>query len=349
MESKLFGLCGKMARGAVRIAQSSSHHMSTPSETPPPMMACMEVWGGNQPTGRGFSMLGLEAWIFSEPYQKASGGGDVYFISSCATGRITRLLVADISGHGASLAATGERLRDLMRRHVNHVEQTQFLTELNREFGTVRHSGGFATAVAASFFSPDRKMAVTNAGHPPPLVYSGQLGRWAILDTSNEGDDNSELADFPLGMLEEMAYGEIRIETSPGDLVVFYTDSLIESRNSQGVLLGPQGLLALVNQLGAVPPSQLIPELLNVIRNLYPENLNDDDVTVLVVRPTGGETTIPMSNRLKAPWLFLAGCMKDILKGRMPPLPEFTWANLGGSLVDQWGRFGRKKKHHEGK
>ena len=185
--------------------------MSNAPTSVPPVMACMEVWGGNQATERSFSMLGLETWIYSLPYQQATGGGDVYFLSSCATGRITRLLIADISGHGAAVAETGERLRDLMRRHLNHVEQRQFLTDMNREFGEVRHAGGFATAVAASFFSPDSRIAVTNAGHPPPLIYSGQSGHWAILDTS-EDEQATGLSDFPLGMLDEMEYGEIRID-----------------------------------------------------------------------------------------------------------------------------------------
>lgn len=316
--------------------------MSTEPESAPPVMACMEVWGGNQATERSFSMLGLETWIYSLPYQQAAGGGDVYYISRCATGRITRLLIADISGHGASVAETGERLRSLMRRHVNHVEQRQFLAEMNREFGEVRHSGGFATAVAASFFSPDGRIAVTNAGHPPPLIYSGRTGHWAILETGGS-EDSPDLADFPLGMLEEMDYGEIRIDTHPGDLLIFYTDSLIESRNAAGDMLGPKGLLSLVHLIDAGQPSELIPELLRRIAELSPENLTDDDVTVLVMRPTGTGTTVPVANRLKAPWRFIGGCVRAFLTGNRLPLPEFTWANFGGSMLDRWSRVGRKK------
>ena len=286
-------------------------------------------------------MLGLETWIYSLPYQQAAGGGDVYYISSCATGRITRLLIADISGHGASVAETGERLRELMRRHVNHIEQRQFLAEMNREFGDVRHAGGFATAVAASFFSPDGRIAVTNAGHPPPLIYSGRTGHWAILDT-NESEDSAGLSDFPLGMLEEMEYGEIGIDATPGDLLVFYTDSLIESRNESGDMLGPKGLLSLIHSIDASKPQVLIPELLSRIAKLYPENLTDDDVTVLVVRPTGAVKSVPLLNRLKAPWLFLGGCARALLTGKKLPLPELTWANLGGSLLDVLSRVGRK-------
>lgn len=297
---------------------------------PPPVMACMEVWGGNSATDRSFSMLGLETWIYSRPYQQADGGGDVYYISRCATGRITRLLVADVSGHGAHVAQIGERLRRLMRRHVNHIEQRQFLAEMNREFGEVRHAGGFATAVAASFFSPESRIAITNAGHPPPLIYRRKSQQWAILE--NDASAQGELVDFPLGLLEDTQYGEIRFDAEPGDLLVFYTDSLIESRNAQGDLLGPKGLLQIISQLDPNQPQELIESLLAQIAALHPGNLQDDDVTVLVCRPSGVETEVPLINRIKAPWLFLKGCVQAILTGNRLPLPEFSRENIGGSL-----------------
>ena len=77
----------------------------------PQHMQCMEVWGGNQVVDSGVVMAGLDAWVYSKPFGGAEGGGDVYYVSSCATGRITRLLVADVSGHGSSVAQTAAGLR----------------------------------------------------------------------------------------------------------------------------------------------------------------------------------------------------------------------------------------------
>src|SRR5437016_1071441 len=56
-------------------------------------MTCMEVWGGNQFTTQGVEFGGLDTWVYSKPYGEAHSGGDVYYASSCATGRISRLLV----------------------------------------------------------------------------------------------------------------------------------------------------------------------------------------------------------------------------------------------------------------
>src|ERR1700739_2666576 len=117
-------------------------------------MSCMEVWGGSQLTTRGVAMGGLDAWVYSKPFGQAQRGGDVYYASSCATGRITRLLLADVSGHGNSVASTAANLRTLMRRFVNRLDQTEFVRLLNQQFAALSKDGAFATAVAATVFEP---------------------------------------------------------------------------------------------------------------------------------------------------------------------------------------------------
>src|SRR6185295_6278243 len=74
-------------------------------------MQCMEVWGGSQLTAAGVEFGGLDAWVYSKPYGAAHAGGDVYYASSCATGRISRLLLADVSGHGSAVASIAADLR----------------------------------------------------------------------------------------------------------------------------------------------------------------------------------------------------------------------------------------------
>src|SRR5579864_5029027 len=100
-------------------------------------MTCMEVWGDSQLTERGIEMGGLDAWVYSRPYGQAQRGGDVYYASSCATGRISRLLLADVSGHGKSVAVIAADLRTLMRRFVNRWDQAEFVRLLNQQFSAL--------------------------------------------------------------------------------------------------------------------------------------------------------------------------------------------------------------------
>src|SRR5258708_35028447 len=151
------------------------------SKKPAQQMSCMEVWGGSQLTMRRVEMGGLDAWVYSKPFGDAQRGGDVYYASSCATGRITRLLLADVSGHGNSVASTAANLRTLMRRFVNRLDQTEFVRLLNQQFAALSEAGTFATAVVATFFAPTQRLIVCNAGHPPPLLYQAAQQDWALL------------------------------------------------------------------------------------------------------------------------------------------------------------------------
>src|SRR6476646_2282455 len=164
-------------------------------------MQCMEVWGGSQLTTRGVEFGGLDAWVYSKPYGNAQHGGDVYYASSCATGRISRLLLADVSGHGHSVAATAADLRTLMRRFVNRLDQTEFVRLLNQQFTVLSRVGVFATAIVATFFEPSRRLTVCNAGHPRPLVYRAVLRQWDFLGHDGSSDRCTP-SNIPLGLIE---------------------------------------------------------------------------------------------------------------------------------------------------
>src|SRR3954447_3448309 len=164
----------------------------------PQHMQCMEVWGGNQIVDSGVVMAGLDAWVYCRPYGASDAGGDVYYVSSCATGRITRLLIADVSGHGAAGGDVAGQLRSLMRRHVNHIDQQRFVEQMNQQFAAMSKAGCFATSVVTTFFAPTNQLSLCNAGHRPPLLYRAASRRWSFLEQQERGDAPAE-SNIPLG------------------------------------------------------------------------------------------------------------------------------------------------------
>ncbi len=253
------------------------------SEPPVQHMQCMEVWSGSQLTARGVAFGGLDAWVYSKPYGEAHSGGDIYYASSCATGRITRLLLADVAGHGASVAGTAADLRTLMRRFVNRLDQNEFVRLLNQQFTALSRTGVFATAIVTTFFAPTRRLTLCNAGHPRPLLYRADSRTWSFL--SHTGTDGRPAdGNLPLGLIDAVEYEQFDVELAPGDCVLSYTDALMESHDAGGEMLGEKGVLRIARLLGDTEPEKLIEALLKEIGERYPENLTDDDVTVLVVR-----------------------------------------------------------------
>jgi hypothetical protein len=303
------------------------------SNKPARQMTCMEVWGGSQLTTRRVEMGGLDAWVYSKPFGEAQRGGDVYYASSCATGRITRLLLADVSGHGNTVASTAANLRTLMRRFVNRLDQTEFVRLLNQQFTELSESGTFATAVVATFFAPTQRLIVSNAGHPRPLLYRAANQQWTLLGadpTKEEASPNN----MPLGIIGVTDYEQFDVELETGDCVLAYTDALIESRDADGEMLGEAGLLRIVRLLGDVSPQLLTRTLLREIKDRSPENLTEDDVTVLLVRANGHKPHPSFKDFLWANLRFVGSLIRAINPwAERPPLPDLNVANIGGAII----------------
>ncbi len=303
----------------------------------------MEVWGGSQLTARGVAFGGLDAWVYSKPHDNAQHGGDVYYASSCATGRIARLLLADVAGHGTSVASTAADLRTLMRRFVNRLDQSEFVRLLNQQFSTLSKDGAFATAVVATFFAPSRRLTVCNAGHPRPLLYQAAKKSWDFL-----GHHVAEHAvkrapagpsNLPLGMLEISEYDQLDIELEPGDRVLSYTDALMESNDASGEMLGEKGVLQILRVLGDMEPQKLIERLLAEIAERYPGNLTDDDVTVLLVEVNIRKGPFTLGDRVKAVFRLTGSMIRSLNpSAERAPLPDFHMANLGGAIIPALGR-----------
>jgi len=301
-------------------------------------MQCMEVWGGSQLTSNTVELGGLEAWVYSKPYGQAQRGGDVYYASSCATGRISRLLLADVSGHGNTVAAAAADLRTLMRRFVNRLDQKEFVRLLNQQFTALSRNGIFATAVVTTFFSPSRCLSVCNAGHPRPLLYRAVDRGWSFLG-HQEAAETGAPANIPLGIIDLADYDQFDVELDPGDCLVSYTDALIESCDADGEMLGENGLLRIINLLGDVEPQKLTGTLLKEITERFPENLSADDVTVLVVKANGGSPHYSFKEKMGALVRFVGSLIKSLNpRSERAPFPDANLANLGGAIIPALAR-----------
>ena len=307
------------------------------SEQPKQQMQCMEVWGGSQLTSHGVEFGGLETWVYSKPYGQAHAGGDIYYASSCASGRISRLLLADVAGHGDSVAATAADLRRLMRRFVNHLDQTEFVRLLNQQFAALSREAVFATAIVTTLFEPSRRLTVCNAGHPRPLLYRAAQRKWELLGDLGPGAKLGP-SNLPLGILDITEYDQFDVELECGDCLLSYTDALIESCDADGKHLGEDGLLRITRLLGEKEPQALVESLINQIAARYPENLSDD-VTVLVVRATGREFRYSFREQCGALLRFCGSLVRALIPGsERPSFPDANLANIGGVFIPALGR-----------
>ncbi|MEO1128236.1 MAG: PP2C family protein-serine/threonine phosphatase [Planctomycetota bacterium] len=313
-------------------------------------MQCMEVWGGNRAITTEISTLGLDAWLTSRPYvaeaspppTQTTSGGDIHYATSCATGRITRLLLADVAGHGEAAADAARAVRRLLGDYANYVDQTQFVGAVNRHFHDLgeRTAGLFATAVVTTFFSPTDELAICNAGHPPPLHYTAATKTWSHVEPERSSGSPNNL---PLGVDSDAPYLQTTMRMQPGDIVVLYTDALGEAHSPEGAMLGFDGLLEVARTLVFDDASQITDRLLRAI-DVHRTGGGaiecppfDDDVTVLVICRNGTRPTSSLMLGAKSAYRVLGRAVATIVRERrVPPLPELTLQNLLGPFFDRF-------------
>jgi serine phosphatase RsbU (regulator of sigma subunit) len=219
-----------------------------------------------------------------------------------------------------------------MRRFVNRLDQTEFVRLLNQQFTALSETGTFATAVVATFFAPTQRMIVCNAGHPRPLLYQAAKQEWTFLGAEAANDDAPN--NIPLGILDLTEYEQFDVELKSGDCVLTYTDALIESRDADGEMLGEAGLLRIMRLVGNVEPQLLTKTLLREIKDRFPDNLTEDDVTVLLVRANGHKPHPSFKDFLWANIRFAGSLIRAINPwAERPPLPDLNVANIGGAII----------------
>jgi serine phosphatase RsbU (regulator of sigma subunit) len=240
--------------------------------------------------------------------------------------------VADVSGHGQGVSAIAANLRLLMRKNVNRLDQGEFVGAMNREFSALAEAGCFATAVVTTFFAPTNYLTLCNAGHPPPMLYRASQRQWRLLEDAAGG--------LPLGVIELAEYGQFGVELEPGDLVLCYTDSLIEAKSADGEMLGTAGLVEIVRGVGVTRPAEFIPALLAEIAARHSGNLEGDDVTALVFTPNRATRKVGFFKRAAAPLRLLKAMVGALRPGGEPvPWPDLKLANIGGAILPPLSRF----------
>ncbi|MBF9072021.1 SpoIIE family protein phosphatase [Streptacidiphilus fuscans] len=172
-----------------------------------------------QPDLRGFP--GLEVVARYRPAaEEYRVGGDWYDMLGLPDGRVM-IAVGDVAGHGIEAATGMVALRNALRGlAVSGGEPGELMHWLNEV--TLRSSGHpTATAVCGHFDPEDRLLHWTSAGHLPALLL--REGRARLLEAAPH---------LLLGAVADVHYGEAQIELRRGDLLLLFTDGLIERRHS---------------------------------------------------------------------------------------------------------------------
>jgi sigma-B regulation protein RsbU (phosphoserine phosphatase) len=221
---------------------------------------------------------------FMQPLNRATGfmdlsgrcrqvralGGDCFDLITLADNRLG-LVVGDASGKGLAAALMMANVQSSLRTAALFTgsDLAALLKVVNRQAYTSSLADRYATLFYGVFDGARRTLRYVNAGQNPPVV----LRRNGSLDWLETGG-------APVGMFPDSDYEESVIQLSSGDLVVAYTDGVIEAANPAGEEWGVQGLLRATTAAVLKSAEDIVRSILHSMDDFSGGNQADDTTVV---------------------------------------------------------------------
>jgi serine phosphatase RsbU (regulator of sigma subunit)/ligand-binding sensor domain-containing protein len=206
-------------------------------------------------------------------------GGDFFDYLALADGKIG-IAVADVSGKGLR-AAMNATMTNGMMHEVATIEAScgRILSRLNTHLHPLMEKQMF-TALSFAIIEQDSGVIQwSNAAQPLPLV-----------KRSGGVSEAAEHGELPLGMAPDVKYPDHELKLQPGDVVIFYTDGIIEAENGAEEMYGTERLLNLATGMDSAASAEDVTEaILQDVADFVGAAEQYDDMTVVVVKRNQGE------------------------------------------------------------
>lgn len=208
-------------------------------------------------------------------------GGDYFDFLVRADGNRLAAAVADVSGHNVASAILMAVARSALRGEVQRSWiPGAVLERLNRlMFEDLMRAESFLSVLLCVYEPGKRVLRYSSAGHHPPLLLRPGEGAVRPLGTSG----------LLVGVECDESYTEESIILSDGDVVLLYTDGLIEARSPDGSQYGADRLGRALVRHAARSPEDLLDAILDEVHAFGEGRQAADDRTVVVLKVSDPE------------------------------------------------------------
>ncbi len=235
--------------------------------------------------------------------------GDYYDFLEVAPG-IIGIVVADVCGKGVSaalmmanlqanlrgqvqayhdaysfklsLAAQSDEGGGQIRSHTGEVQSRsnpvqRIVQRVNQQVADSVIDATYITLFYAEFNESDSTLRYTNAGHNPPL----------LLRPMNNGApriERLERGGTVLGLFRDYEYEDSELKLESGDILVAYTDGLIEARSLENEEFGDDRLTATIVKNSHLAAHEIERQILKAVREWTSEAEQEDDLTLVIFK-----------------------------------------------------------------
>jgi sigma-B regulation protein RsbU (phosphoserine phosphatase) len=199
-------------------------------------------------------------------------GGDLYDLIRFDDGRVA-ITVGDVSGKGAPAALYGALSSGIIRTLATRKYLPAKMLEIVNRSLQQRPIGTQYIVLVYAVFDPEtRQITIANSGLPYPVrIRAGACG---FLD----------LAGIPLGLFPDSKYQEETITLEEGEILVFYTDGIVEMTDEDENEFGLKRLAQLVQDLREKTPTEIVAAIDDEVRQFAGCCPSQDDRTMCVMK-----------------------------------------------------------------
>ena len=203
--------------------------------------------------------------------ESAEVGGDFYDAFTVGPGEFV-VTIGDVSGRGVAAAGLTGLARSALHALPSEIGPADALVRLNAVLLDRTGPEAFLTAAYLRLRTGlgGAHAIVCSAGHPPPLLVRPD---GSVRPVGEPGS--------LLGQLEEIALTEQTLELEPGDLLLLYTDGVIEAHGADG-LFGEDRLLTIARTSAGGRASRLVKAVQRAVLDY--RTGGSDDLAVIAVR-----------------------------------------------------------------
>lgn len=168
---------------------------------------------------RAFPLLeGFDIYGMTAPVREV--GGDYFDFLNAVTDRLG-VIIADVSGKGLAAALIAVSFRAYIHATIiNEFAMRIVMARVNKLIYESTQGERYITSFYGLIDTEHRRLLYINAGHNPPLLL--------------HPDGTSELlkdGGLPLGIFPDSKYSEQIVNLQPGEILVLYTDGIVEARD----------------------------------------------------------------------------------------------------------------------
>ncbi|NLM01320.1 MAG: SpoIIE family protein phosphatase [Treponema sp.] len=200
--------------------------------------------------------------------------GDYFDILPSRKDRIS-FVVADVAGKGMNSLIIMIMIRAILRLIVNTTQSAAtILSWVNRGVCADNSLDHFASLALINYDSTQKKIQFSTAGTTPILLFDSKNGKMRKLSKGSE----------PIGVEKATSYADYEMSLKSGDIIVTYTDGLVEALDSTGKQYTAQRLIDVVTKNYKMSGKDIAKAVKTDISSFSGQTHQHDDQTLLVIK-----------------------------------------------------------------